>query len=183
MWFISAWLLQRFYASLSDIKSEVETVLREGRQLVEDGCVEDQVTVSAQLDAMKALYNRVRETWSYISERTNAWSRRSLWLLTWSIALRYSWESRWPSPGKRLKGRCNSATNSTAIWTRWMTGWIIWKPRFTSAKESSPKTPTPKRKSPSTRYNWFFFSFKSAIEYLNFLYPSILVTVAFQPQC
>ena len=53
--------LQRFYASLSDIKSEVETVLREGRQLVEDGCVEDQVTVSAQLDAMKALYNRVRE--------------------------------------------------------------------------------------------------------------------------
>ena len=29
----------------------------------------------------------------------------------------------------------------------------------------------------------FFFSFKSAIEYLNFLYPSILVTVAFQPQC
>lgn len=58
----SPFLFQRFYASLSDIKSEVETVLREGRQLVEDGCVEDQVTVSAQLDAMKALYNRVRET-------------------------------------------------------------------------------------------------------------------------
>ena len=58
--------LQRFYASLSDIKAEVETVLREGRQMVEDGLVEDQVTVSAQLDAMKALYNRVRDIHSFI---------------------------------------------------------------------------------------------------------------------
>lgn len=50
---------QRFYASLSDIKTEVEAVLREGRQQVEEGLVEDQITVSAELDAMKALYNRV----------------------------------------------------------------------------------------------------------------------------
>jgi len=44
---------------LSDIKTEVEEVLREGRQRVEDGLVEDQVTVSSELDSMKALYNRV----------------------------------------------------------------------------------------------------------------------------
>ena len=37
----------------------MEAVLREGRQQVEEGLVEDQITVSAELDAMKALYNRV----------------------------------------------------------------------------------------------------------------------------
>ncbi|EFX89386.1 dystrophin [Daphnia pulex] len=51
----------RFYASLSDIKTEVEAVLREGRQQVEDELVEDKLTVSAELDAMKALYNRLGE--------------------------------------------------------------------------------------------------------------------------
>ncbi len=52
-------LFQRFYASLSDIKTEVEDILREGRQAVEDGRIDDHVCVSGQLDAMKALYNRV----------------------------------------------------------------------------------------------------------------------------
>uniref|UniRef100_A0A0N8BMF8 Dystrophin major muscle n=2 Tax=Daphnia magna TaxID=35525 RepID=A0A0N8BMF8_9CRUS len=51
----------RFYASLSDIKTEVEAVLREGRQQVEEELVEDKLTVSAELDAMKALYNRLGE--------------------------------------------------------------------------------------------------------------------------
>jgi hypothetical protein len=37
----------------------VEAVLREGRQQVEEELVEDKLTVSAELDAMKALYNRV----------------------------------------------------------------------------------------------------------------------------
>lgn len=34
-------------------------MLREGRQQVEEESVEDKLTVSAELDAMKALYNRV----------------------------------------------------------------------------------------------------------------------------
>lgn len=55
--------MQRFYTSLSDVKAEVESVLRDGRQQVEDGLVEDQVTVSAELDSMKALYNRVRKSY------------------------------------------------------------------------------------------------------------------------
>jgi len=53
--------LQRFYASLSDIKAEVEAVLRDGRQQVEEGLLDDPITVSSELDAMKALYNRVRD--------------------------------------------------------------------------------------------------------------------------
>lgn len=54
-------LLQRFYASLSDIKAEVEAVLRDGRQQVEEGSLDDPINVSSELDAMKALYNRVRD--------------------------------------------------------------------------------------------------------------------------
>lgn len=49
--------MQRFYQILSEIKSEVESVIKTGRKLVEEKSLPHQYT--AQLDTLKELYNKV----------------------------------------------------------------------------------------------------------------------------
>jgi hypothetical protein len=51
--------LQRFYRTLSDIKGEVENIIKTGRKLVEDKAVSDPPAFSAKIDALKELYNKV----------------------------------------------------------------------------------------------------------------------------
>lgn len=52
------WILfQRFYQTLSEIKSEVENVIKTGRKLVEERSVSQQYT--EKLDMLKELYNKV----------------------------------------------------------------------------------------------------------------------------
>ncbi|XP_075226861.1 dystrophin isoform X2 [Lycorma delicatula] len=49
----------RFYQTLSDIKSEVESVIKTGRKMVEEGNVSDPVQYTARLDSLKQLYNKL----------------------------------------------------------------------------------------------------------------------------
>jgi hypothetical protein len=51
--------LQRFYHTLSDIKGEVESIIKMGRKLVEDKSVPDPSAFSARIDTLKELYNKV----------------------------------------------------------------------------------------------------------------------------
>lgn len=56
--------LQRFYKILSDLKSEVETVIKEGRRRAEE-----QPDLTPKIDGLKELYNKLG------SEVTNAKAR------------------------------------------------------------------------------------------------------------
>lgn len=56
--------MQRFYKVLSDLKSEVETVIKEGRRRAEE-----QPELTPKIDALKELYNKLG------SEVTNAKAR------------------------------------------------------------------------------------------------------------
>lgn len=49
--------LQKEYAVLSDLKREVESVLKEGRRQVDDKKADSKL--SSELDGIKALYNKV----------------------------------------------------------------------------------------------------------------------------
>nr|XP_032522225.1 dystrophin, isoforms A/C/F/G/H-like isoform X6 [Danaus plexippus plexippus] len=49
----------RFYRTLSEIKSEVESIIKTGRKTVEEGGAERQRALSAEIDALKELYNRL----------------------------------------------------------------------------------------------------------------------------
>ncbi|RZF36538.1 hypothetical protein LSTR_LSTR016485 [Laodelphax striatellus] len=49
----------RFYQTLSDIKAEVENVIKTGRKLVEEGSVSDPAMYTARLDSLKQLYNKL----------------------------------------------------------------------------------------------------------------------------
>jgi len=53
-------MLQRFYNTLSDIKGEVESIIKSGRKLVEDKAVPDPQKFSARIDTLKELYNKVQ---------------------------------------------------------------------------------------------------------------------------
>jgi hypothetical protein len=59
--FILILFLQKEYGELSDLKKEVEHVLREGRRHVEDKKADSKL--NTELDAIKALYNKVVEYW------------------------------------------------------------------------------------------------------------------------
>lgn len=52
--------LQRFYQTLSEIKSEIECIIVTGRRLVEDKTVLEPDKLSKQIDMLKELYNKVR---------------------------------------------------------------------------------------------------------------------------
>lgn len=52
-------MFQKFYKRMSEIKSEVEYVIKTGRQLVEKKQVDFPRRVSQTLDALKSLYNRL----------------------------------------------------------------------------------------------------------------------------
>ncbi|CAG9568434.1 unnamed protein product [Danaus chrysippus] len=49
----------RFYRTLSEIKSEVESIIKTGRKTVEEGGADRQRALSAEIDALKELYNRL----------------------------------------------------------------------------------------------------------------------------
>ncbi|GAB6025091.1 hypothetical protein CHUAL_010524 [Chamberlinius hualienensis] len=49
----------QFYRQLSDIKGEVEFVIKTGRQLVDSKQVDDPISLSSQLDQLKAAYNQL----------------------------------------------------------------------------------------------------------------------------
>ncbi|KAL1131831.1 hypothetical protein AAG570_011443 [Ranatra chinensis] len=51
----------RFYQMLSDIKTEVENVIKSGRKMVEDKAVSDPEQYTFRLDTLKHLYNRLGE--------------------------------------------------------------------------------------------------------------------------
>lgn len=50
---------QKFYGTMSEIKTEVEYVIKTGRQLVEKKQVDFPRRVSQSLDALKNLYNKL----------------------------------------------------------------------------------------------------------------------------
>lgn len=52
-------MLQRFYQTLSEIKSEIEGIIVTGRKLVEDRSVPEPEKLSSQIDTLKELYNKV----------------------------------------------------------------------------------------------------------------------------
>lgn len=52
-------VLQRFYQTLSEIKSEIECIIVTGRKLVEDKAVAEPDKFSKRIDMLKELYNKV----------------------------------------------------------------------------------------------------------------------------
>lgn len=52
-------LYQRFYRTLSEMKSEVETVIKSGRKMVEEKAVADPQVFSKKIDTLKELYNKL----------------------------------------------------------------------------------------------------------------------------
>jgi hypothetical protein len=44
---------------LSDIKAEVESIIKTGRKMVQENLPADPVTLSSKLDSLKELYNKV----------------------------------------------------------------------------------------------------------------------------
>lgn len=53
------YLLQDLYQTLSEVKSEVESVIATGRKIVKEGQSSDPDGLTLQLDQLKALYNKV----------------------------------------------------------------------------------------------------------------------------
>ncbi|XP_052755419.1 dystrophin, isoforms A/C/F/G/H-like isoform X2 [Galleria mellonella] len=49
----------KLYRTLSEMKAEVETIIKSGRKMVEEGAVEEPRAFSAQIDALKEQYNRL----------------------------------------------------------------------------------------------------------------------------
>ncbi|XP_033609096.1 dystrophin, isoforms A/C/F/G/H isoform X6 [Cryptotermes secundus] len=49
----------RFYHTLSDMKGEVESIIKTGRKLVEDKAVPDPLAFSTRIDTLKELYNKL----------------------------------------------------------------------------------------------------------------------------
>jgi hypothetical protein len=52
-------LLQRFYQTLSEIKTEIESIIVVGRKLVEEENVMEPDKFSKRIDTLKELYNKV----------------------------------------------------------------------------------------------------------------------------
>ncbi|PSN29971.1 hypothetical protein C0J52_24408 [Blattella germanica] len=52
-------LLQRFYRTLSEIKGEVESIIKSGRKLVEEKAVADPQAFNKRIDTLKELYNKL----------------------------------------------------------------------------------------------------------------------------
>jgi hypothetical protein len=50
---------QKFYRTMSEIKSDVEYVVKTGRQIVEKKQVDFPGTLTSQIDAIKQQYNRL----------------------------------------------------------------------------------------------------------------------------
>ena len=50
---------QKFYKTMSEIKSEVEYVIKTGRQVVEKKQVDSPDVLNTQIDAIKQLYNEL----------------------------------------------------------------------------------------------------------------------------
>lgn len=51
--------MQRFYRTLSEIKSEVESIIKTGRKMVEDKAVPEPQEFSKKIDMLKELYNKL----------------------------------------------------------------------------------------------------------------------------
>lgn len=51
--------LQRFYQTLSEIKSEIEYIIVTGRKLVKDEAIPESDKFSKRIDMLKELYNKV----------------------------------------------------------------------------------------------------------------------------
>ncbi|XP_065223364.1 dystrophin, isoforms A/C/F/G/H-like isoform X4 [Planococcus citri] len=49
----------KFFDALSEMKHEIETLIQNGRKLIESNCVVDADSYSARLDALKSLYNKL----------------------------------------------------------------------------------------------------------------------------
>lgn len=58
--------LQRFYQTLSEIKSEIENIIVTGRKLVEDKSVVEPEKFSRRIDMLKELYNKVVYICQYV---------------------------------------------------------------------------------------------------------------------
>lgn len=54
-----AFCLQRFYRTLSEIKSEVESIIKTGRKMVEEKSVPEPQEFSKKIDMLKELYNKL----------------------------------------------------------------------------------------------------------------------------
>lgn len=54
-----ALLFQKFYRTMSEIKSDVEYVIKTGRQIVEKKQIDFPGTLTSQIDAVKQQYNRL----------------------------------------------------------------------------------------------------------------------------
>lgn len=52
-------MLQKLYRTLSEIKSEVEAIIKTGRKMVEEQAVSEPEDFSGQIDSLKELYNKL----------------------------------------------------------------------------------------------------------------------------
>lgn len=51
--------MQKFYRTMSEIKADVEYVIKTGRQIVEKKQIDFPGTLTSQIDAVKQQYNRL----------------------------------------------------------------------------------------------------------------------------
>ena len=73
--------LQKFYTTMSELKSEVEYVIKTGRQIVDKKQVDFPDKLSKQLDALKQQYNVIGSQVSD-GENTSKNLKIRIWLLT-----------------------------------------------------------------------------------------------------
>lgn len=58
-WLLSIWLEQKLYKALSEVKGEVETVIKTGRQIVQRQQTEQPKELDDRVTALKLLYNQM----------------------------------------------------------------------------------------------------------------------------
>ena len=74
--------LQKFYKKMSEMKPEVEYVIKTGRQVVERRQVDFPDTLNAQIDGIKQLYNQLGQ-----QVRVTSLPSRVLQSLAWYICV------------------------------------------------------------------------------------------------
>lgn len=77
-------VLQRFYQTLSEIKSEIECIIVTGRKLVEDKAIPESDKFSKRIDMLKELYNKVFKFINFRKEYIKSTIRIFKFITAWS---------------------------------------------------------------------------------------------------
>ena len=112
--------LQRFYQTLSDLKGEVENTIKKGREIVEEKSASDPEKLTAKLDSLKELYNKVRKSFCNWSINCHLWGE----VLLNTPCLFFSLDLKYQSPRHLLKTLKNYLSVCIKIYLLLMNGWI-----------------------------------------------------------